>query len=378
MARIYLDARSITDRPGGVARYVRSLATALVSRRSPHQFVVLRHRSNLQPIGDEATQQVVEIPLAQSTDGVENFLFGHRAMEAAIARGGPPDLFHCPFHVVPRRIRSVIGDTPLVTTVHDFVWIDHPHTSQPTFTKALSIRAFAKRAIPFALRASDAVIAVSEPTRHRARRYIDDERMVTISHGVDDHFFEDVPPPSGEFAELVDSDRPYIVSVGNDKPYKNLSTLIDAFRRLIEGGRAARLVLVGDCRGLHGELPEEATEWIVTPGIVDDHRLRQLLSHARVFCLPSRVEGFGLPLLEAMAARTACLVSDVEPMRTIGAEAALRFAPDDPAFLATLLERLLDDDVLCERLAARGRRRAGQFRWSHTATKTLQVYDSLL
>lgn len=377
MARIYLDARSITDRPAGVPRYVRSLIEALIDEAPPHEFVLLRHRSSPRPLfGD--TDGICELPVGRAIDGVDNFVLGHRTIEAAIARGGPPDLFHCPFHVVPRRIRSVIGEVPLVTTIHDFVWLDHPDASQPTFAKARAIQAFARLAIPFALRASDRVIAVSEPTRHRARQFIDDDAMVTISQGVDDVFFEPAPPPSGEFAELIDPDRPYIVAVGNDKPYKNLAILVDAFERLLDTGIGARLVLVGDCRRLVAEMSPEATEWIVMPGLVDDDRLRRLLGHARVFCLPSRVEGFGLPLLEAMAAATACITSDVEPMRTIGGEATLRFPPDDAASLARLVTRLIDDDALADRLASRGRRRAGQFRWRDTARKTLQLYDTLL
>lgn len=379
MPRIYIDARNITGRPAGVSRYVRSLLRALIDEAKPeYEFVAIRHRTDSTPIVSPAPKQLVEIPVAQSIDGLQNHLFGHRTLEATFARGGPPDLFHSPFHVVPRRLRSVLGDTPVVTTVHDFVWLDDPEACQPTFWRARAVEAFGHLAIPDALRTADRVIAVSDCTRRRARQYVDDSSMVTISHGVDDAFFEPAEPPTGEFSEFVDPQRPYIVAVGNDKSYKNLGLLIDAFQRLIDEGVSTRLVLIGDCKGLAATISPDAAEWIAMPGLVDDDRLRRLLGHARVFALPSRIEGFGLPLLEAMAMGVPSVISDVEPLRSIGDEATLYFDPDDPALLARLLDRILDDDALADRMSRRGRRRAAEFRWSDTARQTLEVYASLI
>ncbi len=378
MTRIYLDARTITDEPTGVARYSRSLISALLQEAPEHDFVVIRHRSNQQPLMDDPPPNLREFPVGYPIDGLKNVLFGHRAVQAAIARGKAPELYHSLFHILPHKIRDVV-DAPVVTTLHDFVWLDHPDASQPTYLKARAIQAFARAAIPSALRASDRVIAISEPTRRRARHFIDDDAMVTISHGVDASFFEPIGPPTGAFAELVDSTRPTICAVGNHKPYKNLGVLIEAFSRLIDAGVRARLLLIGDCERLGAQIDEStASEWIILTGFVDDAVLRRLLGNARVFVLPSKVEGFGLPLLEAMATGLPSVVADVEPMRSIAGEAGLFFPPDDAAGLARLLQRVLEDDNLADRLAARSRRRAGQFRWAETARRTLDVYEELL
>lgn len=378
MARIVLDARTITDSPSGVGRYARQLIEAIADRTPDHRFVVLRHRSNTRPLQVDGAD-VQSITVDRDIDGAENFLFGHRTLEAAFARGGEPDLYHSLFHMLPDRIDRAVGDAPVVTTLHDFVWIDHPDASQPDWWTARTLSTFARIAIPRALRASDRVIAISQPTRRRARDFIDDDRMVTIEHGVDERFFDDPGPPSGVFAELNDPQQPTIAAVGNHKPYKNLGILIDAFGRLVEAGTDARLALVGDCEGLTDRIAASgATEHITLTGLVADRVLRQILGAARAFVFPSKVEGFGLPILEAMATGTPTLVSDLEPMRTVAGDAGLLFDPESPADLARLLERVVEDDELAGRLARRGRRWAREFRWEETARRTLGVYEELL
>lgn len=379
MARIYLDARNITSNPSGVARYASALIAELVRQAPEHDFVAIRHRSNQDPLVVNGCDNLEEIHVDCPIDGMQNFAFGHRTLQAAFARGGEPDLYHTLFHMLPAKTRSIIGDRPVVTTLHDFVWLDHPDASQPTFFKARSIQAFARMSIPRALRTSDRVIAISEPTRRRARSFVADEKMTTISHGVDASFFESPPMPTGEFAELLDPDRPYVVAIGNDKEYKNLALLVDAFEKLCDEGLSARLVLVGNCQGLNTRIAhKDFSEWVTLTEFVGDETLRRILGHARAFAFPSKVEGFGLPILEAMAMGVPTIVADVEPMRSIADEAALLVDPDDAEQLSHLLMRILTDDDLADRLAVRGRRRASQFRWPDTARRTLDVYEELL
>ena len=378
MARIYLDARNITDQPAGVARYAQALIAQLVRQAPQHEFVTLRHQSNQRPIVDDQPN-LPELPVECPIDGVQNFVFGHRTLEAAIARGNKPDLYHCLFHLLPLKTRRVLGDIPVLTTLHDFVWIDHPDASQPTFVKARAIEAFARVALPHALRTSDKVIAISEPTRRRARSFIEDHKMVTISHGVDEAFFEPPRRPTGDFEELNDPERPCIVAIGNGKEYKNFPLLIDAFEELVAEGVSARLVLVGDCEDLALKIAHtQVSEWITVTETIDDQTLRRILGRARVFVFPSTVEGFGLPLLEAMAMGIPAVVANVEPMRSIADEAALFFSPDDRSGLAHLIRRIITDDELSKTLSRRGRLRAAQFRWDDTARRTLQLYDEML
>jgi len=113
-------------------------------------------------------------------------------------------------------------------------------------------------------------------------------------------------------------------------------------------------------------------------GPVDDTTLRKTLASASAFVFPSRVEGFGLPILEAMALGVPTMIARVEPMRSIAGGAALEFAPDSSAELAEQLVRVLGNAELAADLRARGRARAETFRWEDTALATLRVYEEVL
>ncbi|MFU8803430.1 MAG: glycosyltransferase family 4 protein [Bradymonadaceae bacterium] len=366
MARIYLDARNITAQPAGVARYARCLIPELVRLAPEHEFVTIRHDSNREPI--EVEGSLKEVFVSQSIDDLSNFLVGHRTLRDVFKEHGPADIYHDLFHILPRSIHKVIGGGKIVITLHDFVWLDHADASQPTWLKARTIETFARAAIPHALQASDFVISISEPTTRRASKWLKDGAHDTIYHGVHESFFEPVEPP-----RVLDIPEgcPYVVAIGNAKPYKNLQRLVEAFDRLLPDHPEARLVLIGNCADL--DVPEN----VILAGFLDDEELRRVLGLANAFVFPSLVEGFGLPILEAMAMGIPTLVSDLEPMRTIAGDGALLFDPLDPTDIARQLSRILEDDELHARYAELGLKRAKGFRWPETARKTLAVYDQI-
>jgi glycosyltransferase involved in cell wall biosynthesis len=115
----------------------------------------------------------------------------------------------------------------------------------------------------------------------------------------------------------------------------------------------------------------------VTPR-VNDADLRSIVAHARLFVVPSLVEGFGLPALEAMALGTPVAVADTPALGEVTGTGALRFDPMNPARLSAIISNVLGDDSLGRELSRRGKERAAGFRWSITAAKTLGVYDKLL
>ncbi len=379
MARIYLDARNITARPAGVARYALSLIPELVRQAPHHEFIVIRHASNRNPI-EVLGYGLQEVFVDHPIDNLENFALGAPMLRKLFAEHGAPDIYHDLFHILPMGTRLAAGkDAKIVVTLHDLVWIDYPHQSQPSWMKAESIRAFALAAIPYALKAADHVICVSEPTARRARGWLERGQFTTIYHGVTPEFFRPAPAPGDVLPALVGDEIPYVVAIGNAKPYKNLHRLIDAFARLRPQLDQGHLVLVGDCEGLRPQIAwSQVAEHITLTGFLDDDQLRSVLGHARLFVFPSLVEGFGLPILEAMAMGVPTVVSDLEPMRTIGGEAALKVDPNNTGELADAMRRVLIDERLHDRLVEKGQRRAAEFRWPMTARKTLQVYRKVL
>ncbi len=171
----------------------------------------------------------------------------------------------------------------------------------------------------------------------------------------------------------------YLLGVGDLRAKKDFATLVRAFRALRREGRPIRLVLAGADCGEAGALRELAgDEPLQLPGYVPERELDRLLRGATALVNPSRYEGFGLVLLEAMARDTPVIAADATALPETGGDGALYFPPGDPGALADVLRRLLDDAQLRSRLVASGRERAAQFSWERTARETLGVYRELL
>ena len=365
MHNVCVDARNITDRPAGIGRYAIALMERLPTLHPEVRWTAIRHASNREPI-DGFEEVFVDAEIGNVID----YTVGAKTIHRAFKRLGTPDLFHSFFHIVPRGIR-----VPFVTTLHDTIWIDHADTSQPTAFGAFTIRAFASRAIPDTLRRAQEVICVSDATSRRAEQWVSADKLTTISHGVSPLFYDRLEPDA-----IVDGlrrdDHRYVVAIGNDKPYKNLRRLIDAFLALPFDD--VRLALIGGCAGLESHAksqPGGERVWFL--GKLDDTDLRRVLQHADAFVFPSLIEGFGLPILEAMAAGVPTVVSDLEPMRSVAAGSALLCDPRDIIAMRNAIADALSD-ACRDRLITLGRAHAEKMTWEETARQTVEVYHRVL
>jgi glycosyltransferase involved in cell wall biosynthesis len=376
--RIYLDARNLTDKPSGVGRYAQFLIPELVRLSGgAHRFVVIRHASERAPLACSGDPSVEEHFVEEHIGKLPDFLGGAGWLHAVFREHGAPDIYHNLFHISPAGLRYFGNYRPRhVITLHDLIWIDHPMASQGTWVKAGAMWAFGQASIRATVAAADHVICISEPTRAGAQRRFGPFAHTIIPHGVHARYFAEHEAPAGEVGGLVSAGVPYVLAVGNAKPYKNLGVLLRAFallRTRLSG--PAKLVLVGPCEGLRPLITALGLERdVVLPGFVDDEGLCSLLAHARAFVFPSLVEGFGLPPLEAMAQGAPTIIADIEPMRTVGGPGALRFDGHDAGVLAGLLAELIEDDAHHAGWVARGRKWAAGFTWEETARQTLEVY----
>lgn len=377
MARIYLDARSILGEPCGVGRYAQGLIPELTAAAPGHEFIVIRHESNRTPIG--AASNTIETFVAQRDENFGHFLFGRRTLEGVFRRHGTPDLYHSLFHLLPLGFPRRSASRPaVVLTLHDFNWLDYPLQAD---SKAVGIGCwlYGHLALPRGIRRADRVIAISSATASRAAGIDAPDRIVTILHGIEDLFLEPPPPLAARFRGLAEEGRPYFIGVAGGKKTKNLSVLVRAFSTAKARGLRARLVLVGKCGALDGEISAAGIAAdTLRPGFVSDDELRALVGHATLLVHPALVEGFGFPPLEAMALGTPAAVSDIPVMREVAGDAAVTFDPRDPGALADVLCRVVADPGLRKDLSDRGRARAATFRWRHTAASTLAVYEGVL
>jgi glycosyltransferase involved in cell wall biosynthesis len=211
---------------------------------------------------------------------------------------------------------------------------------------------------------ADAVITISEFTRDEYIRYTGSstQPIVPIHLAVNETWYE-----AGKLRQ-PSSELPYLLYVGNVKPHKNLGALVEAFR-LLASRIPHRLVIVGKREGLITadtavqKAAAELGDRIFFTGFVDDTALKRWVANSEVLVLPSLYEGFGLPPLEAMAARCPVAVSDIAVLKEVCGDAAIYFNPRDPSDIASKLLELATDVGLRDEMRVRGLDRARQFRW---------------
>ena len=257
------------------------------------------------------------------------------------ARARAVDVLHCPTFRGP--VRSSV---PLVVTVHDLAVLRHPGTfNQWT-------RLYSRLAVPRVARAARLVIAVSEFTRREVVELlrVPVERIRVIPNAVG--------PPFGPTGSAVAGD--YVLAVGTLEPRKNLASVQQAARRL---GVELRVV------GARGWGDVRADGWL---GRVSDEELAALYRGARCLVYPSLYEGFGIPVLEAMASGTPVVTTAGGATEEVSGGAAVLVDPHDPAAIAAGIEEAA---ARRDELVDRGLERARGFTWERVAAETWRVYE---
>ena len=267
---------------------------------------------------------------------------------------------------------------PAVVTVHDLSFLRRPELF------GRRDRLLLGRGVPPSLRRARRVIAPSQFTRaDLIEAYdLDPERVVAIPNGVGAAY-----RPLAEAPEIV-HDRyrlstGYVLFVGALQARKNATALVDAFSALGDEAAGRELVLVGRDRGgleaVRGRIARHGLEGRVRLlGHVPDADLPALYGAARVLCLPSLYEGFGLPVLEAMACGTPVVASSTTALAEAVGEAGITVEPQSVAAIGAALARVLGDDVLHAQLREAGLVRARQFTWERAALATADVYRGAL
>jgi glycosyltransferase involved in cell wall biosynthesis len=286
--------------------------------------------------------------------------------------GAGVDLHHGPHYTMPERARL-----PLVVTIHDLTFLDHPEWHEQS-----KVRVF-RRAITVAARRASALICVSNATAVRLEELCrPTARVFVIPHGVDHgQFRPDEPAPGADAAVLtrLSVRAPYIVFVGTLEPRKAVPDLVAAFDRLADAHPDLSLVLVG---GSGWGLPaiERAittarhADRVIRTGYVADGDLPALLRQAAVAAYPSLEEGFGLPALEALASGTPLVTTAGTAMAEVSGDAAALVGAGSVAALADALDSQLAGGSQVESRRARGIETAAGFTWELSALRHMEAY----
>jgi glycosyltransferase involved in cell wall biosynthesis len=280
-------------------------------------------------------------------------------------------VFHAPHYVVP-----LLPPRATVVTIHDLIHLRRPEHG------TIAKRSYATAMLRRALRVARVVLTVSEAVRHDLEAFAPKHagKIRAIPNGVEARFFVEVPVAERERVRSAASlDGPYVLFLGNDKPHKNLPGLLAAFGRLVERDLPHRLVLAGGAeerRATRRASAEAAgiADRLVDLGVVTDVDVVPLLAGASALAMPSFLEGFGLPVLEAQAVGTPVVCSDRGGLPEAAGDAALLVSLDDPDALGDALFRLLTDRDLADRLSAQGRVRARAFTWDAAFEKVARAW----
>lgn len=366
--RVALDVSAVPPRVAGAGRYVVELATRLPALGVETTLVTRRDDARRWREWSPGSLLAPVVPSRRVARLVDE---AWRLGTSATARTA--EVWHGPHYTMPRR-----GMTPTVVTIHDLTFFTNPEWHERSKV------AFFRRAIGYSARHAKVLISVSEFTARQIEEFIPEHAPIVVApHGVDlAHFSASDTNDAALFAARgLPVDVPYVFFVGTFEPRKGIDVLLEAFEELSSSDATLELWLAGQPGWGQGEIERSlgthrAASRIRRLGFVDESVLAALMRRARAVAYPSRGEGFGLPVLEALASGASVVTSSDTVMAEVALDAALLVGAGDASALAGALATLLgEDDARRHARALGARARAEMFTWEASMTRHLAAYE---
>lgn len=366
---IAIDARKIRD--FGIGTYIRNLIRELGRIDQDNQYVLLtgpQGKGAVRRLPENFREVVVRAKVYSVRELVE---LSWEILRAKV------DLYHATHYVLPALVPC-----KAVVTIHDII-----HLLYPEFLPNRLAFFYAQRMIRRSLQRGERVITVSRNTREDLMSYfrMNGRKIEVIYNGIEDDFRKQLSSEDlDRWMKNLGLERPYFLFVGNPKPHKNMDNVVQAYARALRLHDFPHpLVCVGDRDGTEFKIRQRAeqagiSERLLLLGHVAQEALPAIYQGASLFLYPTLYEGFGLPVVEAMASRVPVITSNTSALKEIAAGYAHLVNPLDVEGIAQAIVQCVTDKEHRESLCKLGQRRSQEFRWSTAAEKTLEIYREVL
>ncbi len=368
--RIGIDASCLPPFVAGAGRYICGLVSALSDYDSTNEYFLFTKQRDLrlfEHLGSNFTK--IPLPNFDRPKRIAWQLFEPRKL----AKRFQLDVWHAPHYILPKGLK----DVHLVVTFHDMTFFLFPEFYNPTR------RWFFQRIIADAARRADTIVAVSKTTKHDVQSLFShlSDRVVHVYSGTGNGFNSArTRKASTRIMPELQIDNDFILFVGTLERRKNVPLLVKAFAPLVENGYAdLRLVLAGQRENAYPEILSVikslgVTNQVILTGYLSEEDLPALYSAASLFVYPSHYEGFGFPVLEAMACGTPVLTSDNSAMKEVAGLDEIQLSPCHEALWTAKIEQILKDPASRQRFVEHGLARAKELTWDKTARQMVDIY----
>lgn len=359
MSRIGIDGRLWYE--SGVGRYIRNLVLGLEKIKTDHEFTIFLNSKAYNEVefkNKNFRKVKADIPWHTLREQI-NF---KRILDQENV-----DLMHFPYLSYP-----ILYNKPFVVTIHDLI-IDHFPTGNSSSLplpfyklKRLAYRKITKNSV---VKAQKIIVPSNATKEDLIKLYkAENEKIEVIHEG-----FDKLISKKGNSSDLVSKN--FILYVGNAFPHKNLTFLIKAYKKIREK-HDIDLVLIGKKDFFYEKLAIDPQTSIKFLHDIDDSQLFEYYTNAKCLIMPSLMEGFGLPLLEAMSLSCPVVSSNTSALAEIGGDACLYFNPENENEIKEKIESVINDSKLRDDLVKKGLLQAQKFSWENCVRQTLKLYES--
>lgn len=373
MARITIDYTPAVWQGAGIGRSVRELVGALAHLENPHRYTLFTQGRGIlpRPTFESARFRWRSSPISPDWQAR---LYRMRIPLPVEVWAGCADLYFASDFVLPPTLTR-----RTLLFIHDLSFVRVPDSASP------SLKRYLDQVVPPSVRRATRILVNSQATAQEVTELygVSPDRISQVSFGVEPRFFESLPLTPGQRLELGLPDRPYLLAVGTVQPRKNYERLFEAFAKLVAEGFDGNLAIVGGRGWLEAPIYTRVKQlglqgriyWL---GFVSDHLLPRVYKSALGLVYISLYEGYGLPILEAMAAGIPVVTSDCSSMPEAAGGAAILVDPYHIDAIAEGIRLLFSDKGLCEMLVQRGLAHARSATWQHGGQQLLDAFEQTL